>query len=88
THTVRDFLEESFSYLDLDWRDHVEIDAKYYRPAEVDLLIGDASKAEKKLGWKPKTNFKQLVQLMVDVDVELLTGTPHLQKENEKHVFI
>ena len=69
THSVREFLEEAFSYAGLDWRKHVEIDQRYYRPAEVDLLIGDASKAKKKLGWEPKTKFKDLVHLMVDADM-------------------
>jgi GDPmannose 4,6-dehydratase len=70
THSVRDFLDEAFSYVDLDWHDYVEIDPKYYRPAEVDLLVGDASKAKAKLGWQPKTTFKELVRLMVDADIE------------------
>ena len=72
THSVREFLEEAFSYVGLDWRKHVEIDQRYYRPAEVDLLIGDASKAKKKLGWEPKTKFKDLVHLMVDADMGAL----------------
>ena len=70
THSVREFLEEAFSYLGLDWQEHVEIDPKYYRPAEVDLLVGDASKAKANLGWQPKTTFKELVRLMVDADME------------------
>jgi len=69
---VREFLEEAFSYAGLDWRKHVVHDARYLRPAEVDLLIGDASKARRKLGWQPKTTFKELVRLMVDADMELL----------------
>ena len=69
TRSVREFLEEAFSYVGLDWRDHVEIDPQYYRPAEVDLLIGDASKARRVLGWEPKTTFRDLVRLMVDADV-------------------
>jgi GDPmannose 4,6-dehydratase len=69
THTVREFLAEAFSCVGLDWQKHVDIDPKYYRPAEVDLLIGDASKAREKLGWKPQTSFKELVRLMVDTDV-------------------
>lgn len=72
THTIREFLDEAFGYVGLDWNKYVEIDPRYYRPAEVDLLIGDASKAEKQLGWKPKTTFKELVKIMVDADVELL----------------
>jgi len=69
THSVREFLQEAFSYAGLDWRDHVETDPRYYRPAEVDLLIGDAGKAREKLGWAPKVKFKQLVRLMVDADM-------------------
>ena len=72
THSVREFLEVAFAHLGLDWQQYVEIDPRYYRPAEVDLLIGDASKAQKKLGWQPKTKFVELVKLMVDADVELL----------------
>ncbi len=71
THSVREFLEEAFSYLDLNYQDHVEIDPRYYRPAEVDLLIGDASKAKKQLGWTPKTTFRELVRIMVDADLKL-----------------
>jgi GDPmannose 4,6-dehydratase len=70
THSVREFLEETFNYLNLDWRDHVEIDPKYFRPTEVDSLAGDSSKARKKLGWKPKVRFKELVKLMVDADLK------------------
>jgi GDPmannose 4,6-dehydratase len=72
THSVRDFLTQAFSHVDLDWHDHVEIDPKYLRPAEVDLLIGDASKAKHELGWEPKTTFKELVHLMVDADVSMV----------------
>jgi GDPmannose 4,6-dehydratase len=70
THSVREFVQEAFSYAGLDWRKHVEIDPRYYRPAEVDLLVGDAGKAKKQLGWEPKTTFKNLVRLMVDADTE------------------
>jgi GDPmannose 4,6-dehydratase len=69
THSVREFVQEAFSYAGLAWRDHVEIDPKYYRPAEVDLLVGDASKARQKLSWTPRTKFKDLVHLMVDADM-------------------
>jgi GDPmannose 4,6-dehydratase len=72
THTVREFLAEAFSYLGLDWRAFVEIDPKYYRPTEVDLLIGDPSKAKEQLGWRAKTGFKELVRLMVDADLTAL----------------
>lgn len=72
THTIREFLDEAFGLVDLDWKKYVEIDPRYYRPAEVELLIGDASKAEKQLGWKPKTTFKELVKIMVEADIEEL----------------
>ncbi|MBI5020659.1 MAG: GDP-mannose 4,6-dehydratase [Ignavibacteriales bacterium] len=78
THTIREFLDEAFSYAGMDWKKYVKIDPRYYRPAEVDLLIGDASKAKQKLGWNPKTTFKQLVRLMVDADIELLNNERHL----------
>lgn len=69
THSVREFLEEAFGHVALDWRKYVEIDPKYCRPTEVDLLIGDASKARLQLGWEPKVRFKELVRLMVDADL-------------------
>src|SRR3989454_837750 len=68
THSVRELLAEAFSYVGLNWQDHVEIDSMYYRPTEVDLLVGDGSKAKATLGWKPITRFKGLVRLMVDAD--------------------
>ena len=71
THSVRDFIERAFGYLDLDWQKYVEIDPRYFRPAEVDLLLGDASKARRELGWEPKVTFDQLVKLMVDHDLVL-----------------
>lgn len=71
THSVREFLDESFGLLDLDWKPHVEVDPRYFRPAEVDLLLGDSSKARERLNWKPKVGFKQLVQIMVDHDLAL-----------------
>jgi len=70
-HSVREFLEKTFSYLDLDWEKYVEIDPRYFRPAEVDLLLGDPSKVRQKLGWEPKVSFEQLVKLMTDYDLEL-----------------
>jgi GDPmannose 4,6-dehydratase len=72
THTVREFLQEAFSLVGLEWEPHVEIDPKYFRPAEVDLLIGDASKAKRLLGWEPRVRFQELVKIMVDADVDLL----------------
>jgi GDPmannose 4,6-dehydratase len=74
THSVREFLDEAFAYVGLDWHDYVEIDPKYYRPAEVDLLVGDASRARAQLGWKPKTTFKELVRLMIDADIAGVYG--------------
>jgi len=71
THSVREFLEQAFGHLDLDWEKYVEIDSRYYRPAEVDALLGDASKARRNLGWQPKVTFDALVKLMVDHDLEL-----------------
>jgi GDPmannose 4,6-dehydratase len=70
THTVRELVEAAFSQLDLDWRRYVEMDPRYLRPAEVDLLIGDATKAKQKLGWSPKVTFHELVRLMVEADLE------------------
>jgi GDPmannose 4,6-dehydratase len=70
THTVQEFLEEAFGYVDLNWRDYVKIDPRYFRPSEVDLLIGDASKAKEKLGWEPTVRFQELVRMMVDGDRE------------------
>lgn len=69
THTVREFLELAFGRLQLDWQKHVKIDTKYYRPTEVDLLIGDASKAKRDLGWEPKVRFEELANMMVDADL-------------------
>ena len=71
THSVREFLDEVFGYLDLDWKGLVEIDPKYYRPTEVDFLLGDASKAREVLVWEPKVTFKELVRMMTDADMEL-----------------
>ena len=70
-HSVREFVEEVFSHLELDWQEYVEIDPRYYRPTEVDTLLGDASKAKKELGWEPKVSFKELAQMMTDADMKL-----------------
>ena len=72
THSIREFLEVTFEHAGMDWKKYVEIDERYYRPAEVDILIGDYSKAKKQLGWEPKTRFKDLAKLMVDADIKLL----------------
>jgi GDPmannose 4,6-dehydratase len=79
THSVREFCEEAFSYLDLDWKEHVEIDPWYYRPSEVDLLLGDSSKARKQLGWEPKVGFRELVRLMIDHDLVLARGEKQIR---------
>jgi GDPmannose 4,6-dehydratase len=83
THTVREFAETAFAHVDLDWKKYVKHDPRYERPAEVDFLIGDASKAKKILDWEPKVRFHELVRIMVDADMELLarkTPQEHLGK--------
>jgi GDPmannose 4,6-dehydratase len=83
THSVREFAEAAFSHVDLDWKEFVKYDSRYERPAEVELMIGDASKAKKILGWEPKVRFHELVRIMVDADMELLsrkTPQEHLGK--------
>lgn len=85
THSVREFLEESFAYVNLKWEDYVEIDPRYFRPAEVDLLLGDSTKAKQKLGWEPKVTFKDLVELMVDADLEAL-GLPNPKGTEAKDI--
>jgi GDPmannose 4,6-dehydratase len=72
THTVKEFLERAFGYVNLNWQDYVEFDERYLRPAEVDLLIGDSTKARQKLGWEPSVTFEGLVQLMVEADLQAL----------------
>jgi GDPmannose 4,6-dehydratase len=71
TQTIRQFLDYSFGRLDLDWSKYVEIDPRYFRPTEVNLLLGDASKAKDVLGWAPQTSCKELAEIMVDHDLEL-----------------
>jgi GDPmannose 4,6-dehydratase len=83
THSVRELLEEAFSCVGLDWHKHVEIDPRYYRPAEVDLLIGDPTKARRQLGWEAKTKFKDLVRLMVDADMETAKKEAHMNSYNK-----
>ena len=73
THSVRDFLEAAFEVANIKgWEDHIKVDKRFYRPAEVDLLIADPSKANRKLGWKPKTSFKDLVKMMVEYDIKFV----------------
>ena len=69
SHSVREFLEEAFSHAGLRWQDHVVVDSKYFRPAEVDVLLGDPRKAQSVLGWRPRVSFPELVRLMVDADL-------------------
>jgi GDPmannose 4,6-dehydratase len=71
THTVREFLEIAFGHVGLDYNDYVKIDPRYFRPSEVDLLLGDPAKAKRVLGWEPKTTFRQLVEMMTDADLKL-----------------
>jgi GDPmannose 4,6-dehydratase len=80
---VREFVETAFAHADLDWKEFVKHDARYERPAEVDLLLGDPSKAKKAFGWEPKVRFHELVRVMVDADMDLLsrnTVRKHLGK--------
>jgi GDPmannose 4,6-dehydratase len=77
THSVEEFLDEAFGCAELDWHDYVKIDERYFRPAEVDLLIGDYSKAKEKLGWEPTVRFEELVRMMVDADRERATLEEH-----------
>ena len=78
THSVQEFCELAFSHVGLDWKKHVEVDPRYYRPAEVDLLIGDPSKARQKLGWKHSLSFEGLVKLMVEEDLKHLKQKNHI----------
>jgi GDPmannose 4,6-dehydratase len=74
THSVREFIEAAFGHVDLDWKEFVKYDARYERPAEVDLLIGNAAKAKKALGWEPMVRFGELVRIMVDADLAVIGG--------------
>jgi GDPmannose 4,6-dehydratase len=88
THSVREFLDEAFGHVDLDWKKYVEIDPRYFRPTEVDLLLGDATKAKKKLGWKPKVHFKELVRLMVDADLKAESEKPPASAASTQHELL
>jgi GDPmannose 4,6-dehydratase len=77
THSVEEFLDEAFGHADLDWREYVKIDERYFRPAEVDLLIGDYSRARDRLGWEPTVRFEELVRMMVDADRERAVAEEH-----------
>ncbi|MFB3917494.1 MAG: GDP-mannose 4,6-dehydratase [Terriglobales bacterium] len=76
SHSIREFLDEAFGYVDMDWKQYVEIDPRYFRPAEVDFLLADASRAKQQLDWKPAIKFKELVRIMVDADMEAI-GMKH-----------
>jgi GDPmannose 4,6-dehydratase len=78
THSIKEFLEEAFGLLGLNWEDHVEFDSRYVRPTEVDTLLGDFSKAKTVLGWKPRVTFKDLVRIMVEADLELAKKEAHM----------
>ena len=86
THTVREFVESAFDYAGLDWKKWVEIDSKYFRPTEVDYLMGDSSKIRTTLGWRPRVGFEKLVHLMVDHDLELARQEQTLAKAGHKVV--
>ena len=76
SHSVREFLEAAFERVDLKWQDHVEIDSRYFRPSEVDHLLGDATRARKELGWRPQKTFQELAAMMVDADLEMAQHPP------------
>ena len=82
-HSVKEFVEEVFGYLDLDWQQYVEIDRRYFRPSEVDFLLGDAGKAKKILNWEPKITFKELARIMTDADMKIAQRAKIIQ-EHEK----
>lgn len=84
THSIREFLDEAFGLLDLDWKKYVERDARYERPAEVDLLLGDPSHAKAKLGWSPRVGFKELVKMMIDNDLRLAEQEQAVQAVRER----
>jgi len=86
TYSVRGFVEKVFDYLDLDWERHIEIDARYFRPTEVEVLQGDATKAREKLGWAPRVGIDDLVRRMVEHDLELARQERTLTDAG--HVFL
>src|SRR5262245_56456009 len=86
THTVQEFVEIAFEYLEMDWRRHVVVDPHLYRPAEVDLLLADASKAKSALGWEPEVTFHELVRMMVDSDVQLLRNQMQAKQDSRGKV--
>jgi GDPmannose 4,6-dehydratase len=83
THSVREFLDEVFCHLDMDWHKYVETDPRYLRPSEVDCLLGDASKAKRVLKWEPKVSFKELARLMTDADMEIARREKLIKEQEE-----
>ncbi|KOR36280.1 MULTISPECIES: GDP-mannose 4,6-dehydratase [Planktothricoides] len=88
THSIREFLDIAFNYVNLDWHDYVEFDPRYLRPAEVDILIGDSTKARQKLGWQPSVTFEELVILMVEADLEAIGLSSPKGQSIDDHAFI
>jgi GDPmannose 4,6-dehydratase len=88
THSVREFLDEAFGCLKMDWKKFVEIDPRYYRPTEVDRLIGDSSKARKTLGWQPRVRFQELVRIMVEADLETESRKPESPETAASHELL
>jgi GDPmannose 4,6-dehydratase len=82
THSVREFLAEAFAYADMNWEEYVEVDPRYFRPTDVDLLLADASKAREKLHWTPRVSFRDLVRIMVDADLEA-AGLPPIGESRD-----
>jgi len=85
THSVREFLDEVFGHLDLDWKKYVERDPRYYRPSEVDSLMGDASKARRVLNWQPKVRFKELARMMTDADMKIAQEEKIIKEQTGKN---
>src|SRR5687767_8673329 len=88
THSVREFLDEVFGTLGLDWRKYVEVDPRYFRPAEVDLLLGDATKARTELGWKPRVTFKALARMMTEADLRLARRERIIRDQEQKDISV
>jgi len=85
SHSVKEFVEEVFSYLDLDWQKYVEIDKRYFRPSEVDFLLGDASKAKRILNWEPKVTFKKLARMMTDADMKIMQRVKIIREHEDNN---
>jgi len=83
---VKDLIQTAFDYVNLNWKDYVIVDPKFIRPAEVELLLGDSTKALKKLGWTPETSFEELIKMMVDADLETVKNNIQLQNLNKNKV--